>query len=315
MLTGIVLIFGICFCSKCYANIFPNKKQYKIFIDGEPGIERSLLASKTYDIVYANEKRREETTKNIFWTNWSQIDIQEKMDKLKTSFIASSNRSIDLLYTSSNCHPHREALVKDIRLKLEQHGQRFEFNGRCNAGSLKKRISSTDKPECNSKMMISMSRSQNTENEALDEKLIKPMFFGAIPVYIGNGHRLAVLANYPNDTYRIDRLKFKNIHDFTTSIVNVLKSPSLLNTMQKGILNHKWRGGLFCHDAREYLKKNIPVWLSTTNNSELLVSTSGTKADVFITLLKCLFDDIVGVKYTYTWASKGNVHIDQCCWG
>lgn len=318
MCVAILFIFGtLSFCNKCYANVFINDKQYKIYIDGEPGIERSLLKSKTYDIVYANEKRRKETTKNIFWADWYQIGLQEKIDVRNTSFIASSNRSIDLLYTSSNCNSHREAYVKNIRMKMEEHGLRFEFNGLCNAGSHKKRISSIDMPEFNSKMMISMSRSQNIENEALDEKLLKPMLFGAIPVYIGTGHRLAVLANYPNASNRIDRLNFKNNDDFTTAIVEVLKLPTVLNKMQKGILSHKWRG-IRCHDARTYLKKNIPVWLPTTNHSKIFVSVKGSRGDKhhpYMPLVKCLFDDIIGVKYKYIWAAKGDIHIDQCCWG
>jgi len=149
-----------------------------------------MILSKHYDLVLSMELLRQGSPENVFY-----IAIDEDTVMYDT-ITRASLRPIDVLYTSSNCDTTRERMVHVIRQKLEEEGLRFEYNGRCNAGSRKPRykFAAHAQPALESKMMIAISRSQDPHTEALDEKLSKAMKFGCIAIYQGVGQRCDALS-------------------------------------------------------------------------------------------------------------------------
>ena len=125
-----------------------------------------------------------------------------------TKLLRSSKRPIDVLYTSSNCDHAREMLASSVRVAIETAGLRFEYNGKCSAGSTKPRFESNNvdfgvskwskkaesEPALLAKMMIAMSRSQDPDTESLDDKIAKPVCYGAISLYQGTDATVIELA-------------------------------------------------------------------------------------------------------------------------
>ena len=61
-----------------------------------------------------------------------------------------------------------------------------------------------------------MSRSQDPDTESLDDKIAKPVFYGAIPLYEGTDARLAKAHGYPSLNLR--RENYESDDDFPQDI-------------------------------------------------------------------------------------------------
>ena len=64
-----------------------------------------------------------------------------------------------------------------------------------------------------------MSRSQDPDTESLDDKIAKPVFYGAIPLYQGTDARLAKAHGYPS--LNLQRENYESDDDFPQDIVGI----------------------------------------------------------------------------------------------
>eukprot|EP00618_Florenciella_parvula_P024951 CAMPEP_0119469018 /NCGR_PEP_ID=MMETSP1344-20130328/2529_1 /TAXON_ID=236787 /ORGANISM="Florenciella parvula, Strain CCMP2471" /LENGTH=376 /DNA_ID=CAMNT_0007501545 /DNA_START=184 /DNA_END=1311 /DNA_ORIENTATION=+ len=234
---------------------------FSIYISGEPGT-LDEHANK-FDLILANEVLIETQHDNIFWLGGLFRDFQ--LDKLAST--PAAQRPIDLLYQSSHCDAHRDHAVSILRQAIEKAGMRFEHSGLCFAGSTKAR---TKLGPSAAKMMIAFPRSYNASSEALDEKLALPMTYGAVPVYRGNGQRLAMLNGFSNASW-IDRKDFLDDTELAWHVVDLAKQPEKLDQIREvgfvGLaLNSKLRSGRNhesqCLSIQRYvaaLPKKIPA--------------------------------------------------------
>ena len=71
-----------------------------------------------------------------------------------------------------------------------------------------------------------MSRSQDPDTESLDDKIAKPVFYGAIPLYEGTDARLAKAHGYPSLNLR--RENYESDDDFPQDIVGLARVCVLL---------------------------------------------------------------------------------------
>lgn len=307
---------------------FSRHRPYRIYMDGEPGGGlRSKTSSQKYDLVFSTEILRNNGPPNVFFTNfilWEDIHWPGKLyyktdNTQKIKHMLSSLRPVDVLYTSSNCNEKRESTVKGIRIAVEQAGLRFEYNGKCSAGSKKKRYKTETSAAGTAKMMIAISRSQDENVEALDEKLLKPMEFGTIPIYQGNAERLAQTQNYP--AAFLNRRDFFSDADFTREVVKLATDKDRLDEMQEKILSHKWTSPE-CSHARKYIRDNPPPWLKQAKHRAITVKSQSGHGKIdnrfffFMRILQCTFSDFAYVNFTLQDAARGSTDIefDNCCW-
>jgi len=211
-----------------------------------------------------------------------------------------------------------------LRAAIEKAGLRFEYNGLCGAGSSKQRYKDLrrggDEPALDSKMIIAVPRSQDPETEALDEKLGHPMNYGAIPVYKGNGARLARERGYPA-TF-LDRANYSHDGDFARAIIDLALDPVRIDAMQTKMTDYNW-GKItqnYCRKAHEYIESNPPVWLSNIHNRVVTLSKkNGVPLDrthQMFQMAQCIFGTVHGVNYTLKLQHTGqaDIEIEQCCW-
>jgi hypothetical protein len=233
-----------------------------------------------------------------------------------------SQRPIDVLYTSSHCEPARETLVRVIRQELEQAGLRFEYNGRCTAGSSKARYrhAAGDEPALEAKMMMAVSRSQDPTTEALDEKLSKAMKFGCIPVYSGMGQRLAKSVQGFPDAY-LDRQKYTTDRAFALAVVHILANSTLLDAMQQQLVAHKWQNTSTCGAVRTFLRFHPPTWTyqHAGPRGVMIAKNDGTgiSNDFFMKTIRCIFETDA-TRNNYTWVHKlqhADIEVNHCCFG
>ena len=304
---------------------------YRIYFDGEPGgASRSQKRAEMYDLVLSMEIPRTDRPQNVFF--WHTTLTMKWGPKNDTNIVRSSKRPIDVLYTSSNCVHAREVFARAVRVAIEKAGLRFEYNGKCSAGSTKPRFGSdldtnrsvhkwseqsTLEPALFSKMMIAMSRSQNPATESLDDKIAKPIFYGAIPLYQGTGARLAQENGYPSSY--LDRENYKSDEEFAHAVVDLARDPERIDLMQKKMFATRWNGN-HCQQAHKYVELNPPTWLKTVQTGVLTVSKNdGERVDethAFFKAMQCLFGTVGGTNYTLKWGNKGeaDIEIEQCCW-
>jgi len=286
-------------------------------VTGEPGGGiRSLSLAKNYDLVLSMEILRHDSPPNVFYI---PIDDNTVMYANTTK---SSERPIDVLYTSSHCDKDRERIVEVIRQRIEKAGLRFEFNGRCNAGSNKPRyrFASGDEPALEAKMMIAVSRSQDRNTEALDEKLSKAMKYGCIAIYQGVGQRLAdSVHGYPK-AY-LDRIQYSSDADFARAVVLTLQDSALLDSMQQKLTRYKWGGTKFCNEIHEYVLAHAPAWMNSETERQSAITLAkndgaSVSNDFFLRIVQCAFKD--ANNRNYTWVRKlqeADIEINHCCFG
>jgi len=211
-----------------------------------------------------------------------------------------------------------------LRAAIEKAGLRFEYNGQCRAGSAKKRYKDLkrggDEPALDSKMIVAVPRSQDPETEALDEKLGNPTNYGAIPVYKGNGARLAREHGYP--VTFLDRANYSHDEDFARAIIDLALDPVRIDAMQTKMMDHNW-GEItenYCRKAHEYIELNPPIWLKNIHNGVLTLSKkNGVPLDQthqMFQMAQCIFGTVQGVNYTLNLQTTGqaDIKIEQCCW-
>lgn len=316
-----------------YNSVLPStpsvrKKVFRIYMDGEPGgsLRAKNLAEK-YDMVFATELARENPLRNVFFCNfilweqnaWPYKEEYRKINIRKNIVMPSSVRPIDILYTSSNCDSQREATVQAVREAVESSGLRFEYNGKCSAGSSKKRYDAKSDAAKKAKMMIAISRSQDTNSEALDEKLLKPMEYGAIPVYKGNGERLAKTQGYPS-TY-LSWNNYSSNEKFADAVVKLALNSIKLDKIQHKMITHQWSLPN-CLAARNYVNSKASIWLK---NKQKVITispvTNGrkqiSKTNLFWKIVKCIFLDLsssANLKLELGMPGESDVEIHNCCW-
>jgi hypothetical protein len=282
-------------------------------MSGEPGGgRRSLILSKHYDLVLSMEILRQDNPENVFY-----IAIDEDT-VMYNNITRTSLRPIDVMYSSSHCDVTRERMVHVIRQKLEEEGLRFEYNGRCNAGSRKPRykFAPHEQPALESKMMIAISRSQDPHTEALDEKLSKAMKFGCIAIYQGVGQRLAhSVQNYPRGY--LDRQQYNSDSDFANAIVRTLRDPVLLDFTQQQFVQHKWEKMRFCKVINDFILRHPPSWIHS-NTSVSIAKNDGASLSnkYFLEVIECVFKS--ATPHNYTWVHKfqeADIEINHCCFG
>ena len=107
-------------------------------------------------------------------------------------------RSIDVLYRSSNCTGRREEMAASLRKKVEANGFKFVSTGKCSAGATRDESSVAQSattnwgecPECDDAKMIVAFENYANGGDYLSEKAYLPAQHGAIPLYEGNGLHL-----------------------------------------------------------------------------------------------------------------------------
>jgi len=278
------------------------------------------MLSREYDLVLSMEVLRMGMPTNVFYL------ALEDETAMPANFTTTSRRSIDVLYTSSNCNPEREALVATIREQMELHRLRFEYNGKCSAGSGKPRISSRDAarwhaPALDAKFMIAFSRSHDMAMDALDEKLSKAMRFGCIPLYHGVGQRLAQNVHKYPSAY-LDRDQYASDHDFALAVVAIARDPARMDTMQAEILTYKWGATGSCAPFENFVRKNPPVWLASRANHSVItiaINDGSQFANAyFLQTVKCAFRAWEHRNHTFAYVHRfetADIEINHCCWG
>jgi len=211
-----------------------------------------------------------------------------------------------MLYQSSNCDPRREQFAETVRRIFEAEGLLFEYSGKCTAGSRRKRfLMPGNNAELSTKLMISMSRSQSAQTEALDEKLALPMIHGAaLPLYVGTGTRLARNSGYPIDAV-INRADYASDGEAAAFAASIARDPVQLDKRQKQILTFQQEFGSF-GGAAYVARRNFSF---PTKRVQVRVSTN-RRHPVFLEHLDFLFAG----SYDFVWGARGDVIIDQCCW-
>jgi len=312
-----------------FAALLQRHKTYRIYVDGEPGgALRAWKRSVQYDLVLSMEIPRIKRPMNVFCFPLERHKKYNIFSGTKRSMTRSSKRSIDVLYTSSHCNTPtsnpREEFVGMLRAAVEKEGLRFEYNGRCRAGSMKKRYKNLktggNEPALDSKMIIAMPRSQDPDTEALDEKLGHPMNYGAIPIYKGNGARLAKEHGFP-ETF-LDRANYSYDEDFARAIIDLALDPVRIDAMQTKMLDHNW-GEItenYCRKAHEYIELHPPDWLKNIHSGILTLSKkNGVALDQnheMFQMVQCIFGTVQGVNYSVILDNTGqaDIEIEQCCW-
>ena len=184
---------------------------------------------------------------------------------------------------------------------------RFEHSGACSGGSSKPRLQQSKTEDCaecyKSKMMISMSRDLEPTWEALDEKLLVPNLFGAVPIYLGKGQRLATEYLHWKTSWWMD------LNNFTF--------PSL-ETIDK--MRVPFPCGAACNRIRNYMKeRNIVVHTNTVRvywqRKHMLNFGFTASHDLWQTMMKCAFGSAKTILFVESSADKStDVILDQCCW-
>jgi len=258
------------------------------------------------------ELLRQGSPENVFY-----IAIDEDTVMYDT-ITRASLRPIDVLYTSSNCDTTRERMVHVIRQKLEEEGLRFEYNGRCNAGSRKPRykFAAHAQPALKSKMMIAISRSQDPHTEALDEKLSKAMKFGCIAIYQGVGQRLAhSVQSYPHGY--LDRQYYSSDSDFAGAIVRTLRDPALLDSIQQQLLVHKWEKMRFCKIINDFVLRHPPSWIRSNTSVSIAKNNGASLSNKYLLeVIQCIFKSAHPLNYKWVHKSQeADIEINHCCFG
>lgn len=300
-------------------------KPYRIYVDGEPGgASRATISSKKYDLILCVEISTTHNIPNVLFTPIVTQGIVTNIQNIHIDHTRSSLRPIDVLYTSSNCNKERDAIVATVRVALERVGLRFEYNGKCSAGSKKGRYTVTrpihglpGHAAYDAKMMIAMSRSVDNTTESLDEKLAKPMLYGAIPLYKGTGQRLARVHGFP--TSYIDHRNYQSDQHFANTVIELVKDTKRIDAMQTKNTKHKW-DKIHHHEANKYIELHPPSWLKDVHNGVITVYMKSKHPEIretFLYAIQSIFGTVGGTNYTVQWGRRGesDIEIEQCCWG
>ena len=146
-------------------------------------------------------------------------------------------RSIDVLYRSSNCVSSRDDLALLIQDYVEKEGFTYRATGKCGNTDVSPTNDKPDTglwygcPECkDAKLIIAFEKVNGTGDEYLTEKPFLPMHYGAIPVYWGTGHDLMNRIGV-NMKRIIDRSDYDTHESFAKAIVDLLRDPNRLSKM------------------------------------------------------------------------------------
>jgi len=211
-----------------------------------------------------------------------------------------------MLYQSSNCDARREQFAETVRRVFEAEKLRFEYSGKCTAGSSRRQFKLPEyKAELSTKLMISMSREQTSDSEALDEKLLLPIIHGAaLPLYKGTGSRLAKELGYPMDAI-INRANYASDGEAAKAAAKLAKDPKELDKRQRQVTGFKEPVGSV--EGQAYVKRHN--FSFPTKQVQVRVSNN-RQHPIFLKHLTFLFEG----RYTFTWGARADVLIDQCCW-
>ena len=274
---------------------------FKLLINGEPGTISAKTASN-YDVVLCIEVSRAHKPPNVFYAPLGHFHPPRPPQNTS----ALSSRPVDMLYQSSNCDPRREQFAETVRRVFEAKKLRFEYSGKCNAGSRRRRFKMPgNSAELSTKFMISMSRGQSPESEALDEKLALPIIHGAaLPLYVGTGSRLATELGYPMHVI-VNRANFPSDGKAAEAAAKLARDPAQLDRRQRRLLGFEETIG--SHGGQAYVGCRNFSFL--TKQVQVRVSNN-RRHPVFLEHLNFLF----GGRYQFLWGARADVIIDQCCW-
>jgi len=218
-------------------------------------------------------------------------------------------RPIDVLYQSSRCEERREQLVGVVRRALEAAVLVFEYTGLCTGGSQKPRLVAAGGPEAairKAKMVVAFERFQ-PGMEYLSEKPFLPVRFGAVPLYYGNGQRLAASQGVDVLPW-IDRADSPSDEAFAERVVTLARDlPDALDVRRQRLTNHTFR--IECAHLRDRLR-SLPL----ASAGPLRIRHRGSWAKVYEPVLDCL----LGERAPRTASpSEPDPHIilSQCCYG
>lgn len=205
---------------------FPPKVKmaYRINIDGEP---QSVHDPNSFDLNILSGG-------SDLYSNAFHLPLlaYEKGWKFDDKGIPLSERSIDVLYRSSNCTNRRETLASSLRESVENNGFKFVASGGCLAGSSNESIvkSQDDQwgkcTECQDAKMI-IAFENNGDGEYLSEKPYLPAEYGAIPIYDGNG--LHMFRRSGMNTERM--VVHEDAESLNHRVVELLKAPHQLDAL------------------------------------------------------------------------------------
>ena len=147
-----------------------------------------------------------------------------------------SERSIDVLYRSSQCVFEREALAQIVREKAEACGLVFVSAGNCKAGRAYR--DSTPKfdwgtcDECGDAKIIISFEKPFGRNEYLSEKPFLALVHGAVGVYHGNGQTIMHEIGLNTQKF-LDRDNFESDEAFGDAIAELAQDEARLDTMRR----------------------------------------------------------------------------------
>ena len=276
----------------------------KIYVNGEPTYDHHVVHD--YDAIFATAG--DFANPKLLYVPFYMLESckngshHQRFYSDQRWLTPARDRPIDVLYRSSNCNPKRESIVNHLRARVEKAGLRFEHSGACSGGSSKPRLQQSKTEDCaecyKSKMMISMSRDLEPTWEALDEKLLVPNLFGAVPIYLGKGQRLATEYLHWKTSWWMD------LNNFTF--------PSL-ETIDK--MRVPFPCGAACDRIRNYMKeRNIVVHADTVRVYTQKKATWSAR-NFWKTMMKCAFGSAKTIHFVESSPDEfTDVILDQCCW-
>ena len=295
-------------CTGLAVETGPLRRPFRLWMHGEPGLVNAGRAA-TYDVVLCIEIARERTARpqNTFWTTSRKFlskrapanasVLSKRPVGMRTGSTAASR--VATVCRDGAADPRPKGCDSSTRQVLGGLAPPAPEVPAAAPGEL-------DPESLTTKMMISISRSHNSNNEALDEKLALPMLHGAaLPLYMGTGHRIAQDEGYPVHAI-LDRAEFKSDDDVAKAAAKLAKDPAGLDKRQKEVLAYEWKFG--STSGRHYVAcRNFSF---ATKQVQVKVKNDH-KQPVFLEQLYFLF----GGRYDFVYGARGDVIIDQCCWG
>lgn len=279
---------------------------FVIQVDGEPRPQRSMATADLHLLAGGSNL----SPKAFF----CPLLIQEKGWTFSHRGKPMSQRSIDVLYRSSNCVPEREALVSTLRKCVEDAGFNFVATGKCVAGGHRTELAgaSRDWGECkecqDAKMIVSFEN--YTDGLAyLSEKPFLPLEFGAVPLYHGNGQSLMHACGV-NAARLIDASTFPDYSLFCQHVVDMLMSPWRLQELADKDYGDLCFDKLW--DSVEQFTSTLPRVQALARKQKIRVLDAAQPPKLHSWLPRVLHIDSSCIEYV----SKGpyDVIVVGCCW-
>lgn len=311
----------------------PRPPQLRIHISGEPtSYERVSEDGKKCDLLLLAGGANAEPER-AFWFG-ELVSVFGDISNPKPAFVPMKDRNFaDVMYRSSHCAKEREDAVAIVRKHVEEAGFVFKTTGKC--GGTGYPVNEIDpsqrgswlkcEVECpKSKIILAFERA-TPGLDYLGEKLFLPLYYGAIPAYRGNGHRLMDKLTLNRKSF-IDRNSFASDEEFAKGIVALLKDEKRLEEIQREPIYENYPVAAarmnFWNDPERYAEKGIPEILKFIKNSPRFRPFLNRDVIYYWTpredhnvekVVKVLLNARNVVKLPNARANEADVEVDRCC--